>query len=107
VCGFCWEYARFVDAVLQVRTQGVTPALFVPPFRRVFLRDAAPGRVTQADQEPGAPLRGGNGPAEGHTRLCQQVMCVEAELTAGSEQADSYASDKQKAQSAISDTNLA
>lgn len=68
--GFCWEYAHFLDVVLQVRNQGVTRALFVPPFSNIFLYDTALGRVTQADQTPFANLCYGYGPSEELTSLC-------------------------------------
>ena len=72
VFGFCWVCARFLDVILQVRNQGVTHALFVPPFPNVFLYDTALGSVTQADEKPVANLCYGYGPSEELTSLCWQ-----------------------------------
>lgn len=69
----------FLDVILQVRNQGVTPALFVLPFPNLFLYDTALDRVTQADQEPVANLCYGCGPSEELTSLCWQQWCVQTQ----------------------------
>lgn len=106
VIGFCWECAHFLYVVLQVGNQGVTPLVFVLSFPNMFLYGTALGRVNQTDQQPVAKLCCWCGPSEKLQSLIATVMCVEAKLTATSEEVDGYVSDKQKSWSVISEPTL-